>query len=65
MQQCRIANFLYLFAAEGDVTQTKFICTILGHRQLSTTARYLHWYPPKPLVKFDLLAEALTEADHD
>ena len=38
---------------------------ILGHRHLSTTARYLHWYPPKPLVKFDLLAEDLEESCHD
>ena len=27
------------------------------------TARYLHWYPPKPLVKFDLLAESLAEIE--
>jgi site-specific recombinase XerC len=38
---------------------------ILGHRHLSTTARYLHWYPPKPLLKFDLLAEPLAETRHD
>ena len=38
---------------------------ILGHRHLSTTARYLHWYPPRPEVKFDLLAQALAESCHD
>ena len=58
----RHAFATHQLAAGMSIQQLK---DILGHRHLSTTARYLHWYPPKPLVKFDLLAEALTEAEHD
>jgi len=58
----RHAFATHQLAAGMSIQQLK---DILGHRHLSTTARYLHWYPPKPLLKFDLLAETLTEADHD
>ena len=58
----RHAFATHQLAAGMSIQQLK---DILGHRHLSTTARYLHWYPPKPLVKFDLLAEALAESSHD
>ena len=58
----RHAFATHQLAAGMSIQQLK---DILGHRHLSTTARYLHWYPPKPLVKFDLLAEAFGETHHD
>jgi site-specific recombinase XerD len=58
----RHAFATHQLAAGMSIQQLK---DILGHRHLSTTARYLHWYPPKPLLKFDLLAEALGESRHD
>jgi len=58
----RHAFATHQLAAGMSIQQLK---DILGHRHLSTTARYLHWYPPKPLVKFDLLAESLVESRHD
>ncbi len=58
----RHAFATHQLAAGMSIQQLK---DILGHRHLSTTARYLHWYPPKPLVKFDLLAEPLGESRHD
>ena len=57
-----MAYATHQLAAGMSIQQLK---DILGHRHLTTTARYLHWYPPKPLVKFDLLAEASEEASHD
>jgi site-specific recombinase XerD len=58
----RHAFATHQLAAGMSIQQLK---DILGHRHLSTTARYLHWYPPKPLLKFDLLAECLEETCHD
>ncbi len=58
----RHAFATHQLAAGMSIQQLK---DILGHRHLSTTARYLHWYPPQPLVKFDLLAEPMAEARHD
>ncbi len=58
----RHAFATHQLAAGMSIQQLK---DILGHRHLSTTARYLHWYPPKPLLKFDLLADASQEAGHD
>jgi len=58
----RHAFATHQLAAGMSIQQLK---DILGHRHLSTTTRYLHWYPPKPLVKFDLLAEAFGEVRHD
>ena len=58
----RHAFATHQLAAGMSIQQLK---DILGHRHLSTTARYLHWYPPKPLVKFDLLAEPGEECRHD
>ncbi len=57
----RHAFATHQLAAGMSIQQLK---DILGHRHLSTTARYLHWYPPKPLLKFDLLAECLEETCH-
>ena len=58
----RHAFATHQLAAGMSIQQLK---DILGHRHLSTTARYLHWYPPQPLMKFDLLAEPLAEVRHD
>ena len=58
----RHAFATHQLAAGMSIQQLK---DILGHRHLSTTARYLHWYPPQPLIKFDLLAEAFGEVRHD
>jgi site-specific recombinase XerD len=58
----RHAFATHQLAAGMSIQQLK---DILGHRHLSTTARYLHWYPPQPLMKFDLLAEAFGEHSHD
>lgn len=58
----RHAFATHQLAAGMSIQQLK---DILGHRHLSTTARYLHWFPPQPLVKFDLLAESEEECRHD
>ena len=58
----RHAFATHQLAAGMSIQQLK---DILGHRHLSTTARYLHWFPPRALIQFDLLAAALTESSDD